>query len=137
MARRTVESWKSSGIRRLLSAPRYQLEGIRHGLRNDPAIRQVSIVVFVLCLLALFLPVARIEKLLLILPLLLVALVEYLNSAIEAVVDRVSPDHHPLSKVAKDYASVAVGIAVVMSLASWAAILLPRVQQLIEGWNGA
>ncbi len=72
-------------------------------------------------------PVDRLEKLLLILPLLLVALVEYLNSAIEAVVDRVSLDDHPLSKVAKDYASVAVGIAVVMSMVSWVFVLGPLV----------
>ena len=52
---------------------------------------------------------------------------EYLNSAIEAVVDRVSLDDHPLSKVAKDYASVAVGIAVVMSMVSWTLVLGPRV----------
>lgn len=108
-----------------MKAGRHQLEGIRYGVENDSAIRQISIVVLTLCVLALFLPVTRLERLLLILPLLLVALVEYLNSAIEAVVDRVSLDNHPLSKIAKDYASVAVAIAVVMSLVSWAVILGP------------
>lgn len=125
MNRSTDDSWKSSGFRRLLNAWRYQSDGIRYGLENDSAIRQVSIVVFALCILALFVPVTRIEKLLLILPLLLVALVEYLNSAIEAVVDRVSLDVHPLSKAAKDYGSVAVAIAVVMSGLSWTMILGP------------
>jgi diacylglycerol kinase (ATP) len=128
----TSAGWKSSGFRRLLNAWRYQFDGIRYGLENDSAIRQVSIVVFALCFLALFVPVTRIEKLLLILPLLLVALVEYLNSAIEAVVDRVSLDSHPLSKVAKDYGSVAVAIAVVMSGVSWAMILGPSVLGLVK-----
>lgn len=126
MNRPATERWKSSGLRRLMNAARFQSDGIRHGLRNDAAIRQVSIVVFVLCVLALFMPVTRLEMLLLILPLLLVALVEYLNSAIEAMVDRVSLEDHPLSKVAKDYASVAVAIAVVMSLVSWGVVLGPR-----------
>jgi diacylglycerol kinase (ATP) len=119
--------WKSSGLRRILKAGRHQLDGVRHAVENDPAIRQVSLVVFILCSVAFFMPVDRLEKLLLILPLLLVALVEYLNSAIEAVVDRVSLDDHPLSKVAKDYASVAVGIAVVMSMVSWVFVLGPLV----------
>lgn len=109
------------------------MEGIRYGLKNDSAIRQVSIAVFALCILALFAPVTRLERLLLILPVLLVALVEYLNSAIEAVVDRVSLDNHPLSKVAKDYASVAVAIAVVMSVVSWAIILGPFVLGFLGG----
>lgn len=135
MNRPTSESWKSSGLRRLMNAARNQLDGIQHGLESDSAIRQVSFVVFALCALALFMPVTRLETLLLILPLLLVALVEYLNSAIEAVVDRVSLDNHPLSKAAKDYASVAVAIAVVMSLVSWVVILGPLVAELIRNAN--
>jgi diacylglycerol kinase (ATP) len=125
--------WKSRGFRRIFKAGRHQFDGVRHAVENDPAIRQVSLVVFILCIVAFFMPVARLEKLLLILPLLLVALVEYLNSAIEAVVDRVSLDDHPLSKVAKDYGSVAVAIAVVMSMVSWTLVLGP----LVTGfwWN--
>ena len=110
----SIGRWKSSGFRRLVNAARHQLDGIKHGLESDSAIRQLSFVVFALCVLALFMPVTKLETLLLILPLLLVALVEYLNSAIEAMVDRVSLDSHPLSK-----------IAVVMSLVSWAVILGP------------
>lgn len=131
MTRPTNESWKSSGLRRIANAGRYQLQGIHHGLKTDSAIRQVSVAVFALCVLAFLLPVTRLERLLLILPVLLVALVEYLNSAIEAVVDRVSLDRHPLSKAAKDYASVAVAIAVVMAMVSWAMILGPLVLEMV------
>lgn len=126
-------SWKHRGFRRLLRAGQHQLQGIRHGLAHDSAIRQVSVAVFIGCGLALVLPVSTVEKLLLILPLLLVALVEYLNSAIEAVVDRVSMESHPLSKIAKDYASVAVAIAVLMSLLSWSLVLGPV---FLMAWRG-
>lgn len=131
MDRPATQTWKSSGFRRLQRAMRHQWDGVRHGFANDSAIRQVSIAVFVLCILALLMPVTRLEMLLLVLPLLLLALVEYLNSAIEAVVDRVSLDDHPLSKIAKDYASVSAGIAVVMSLFSWVIILGPLVLETI------
>lgn len=135
MHRPSNGSWKSSGLPRLRKAARHQLDGMKHGLLHDSAIRQVSIAVFLLCLLAFCMPVTRLETLLLILPLLLVALVEYLNSAIEAVVDRVSLDHHPLSRIAKDYASVAVAIAVGMAVLSWAVILGPLCLRLLGIWQ--
>lgn len=115
--------WKTAGLRRLLNAARHQRDGIRHGLVHDPAIRQVSIACWLFTAVALFMPVGAIEKLLLILPLLLVVILEYVNSAIEAVVDRVSTGIHPLSKIAKDYASVAVALSVLVVAISWGVIL--------------
>lgn len=117
--------WKSSGIRRLVNAARHQLAGIGYGLTKDPAIREVSVACIVFCLVAVFLPVSWLETLLLILPLLLVALMEYVNSAIEAIVDRISLEPHPLSKIAKDYGSVAVGLSVLMAVLSWVVIVGP------------
>jgi diacylglycerol kinase (ATP) len=119
------EKWGSTGLRRLANAARYQIDGMRHGLLHDSAIRQVSAACFVLCVGAIFLPVSKVEKLLLIFSTLLIALVEYLNSALEATVDRISLEAHPLSKNAKDFGSVAVAIAVLMAGLCWLVIAGP------------
>jgi diacylglycerol kinase (ATP) len=113
---------KQGGLRRLVSALGHSCRGLKHGLAHDPAIRQVTIVVGVLAPLSFLLPVGVIEHLILVLSLLLVLLVEFLNSAIEAVVDRISTEHHPLSGHAKDLGSVAVGLAAVMSALCWVVI---------------
>ena len=128
----TTPQWRSSGFRRLLNAVRYQSDGIRHGLLYDSAIRQVSAACILLSCLAVLLPITRIERLILILSLLLIVLVEYINSAIEATVDRISLDSHPLSKQAKDFASVAVAIAAIMSSLCWIMIAGP----LVLAWLG-
>jgi diacylglycerol kinase (ATP) len=77
-------------------------------------------------ILALFLPVSAFQKLALIAVLGLVLLVELLNAAIEAVVDRVSLERHPLSKAAKDLGSAAVALAIAMAAATWAVVLYNR-----------
>ncbi len=74
---------------------------------------------------ALLLPVSRLEKLALIASLVLVLVVELLNSAIEAVVDRVSLDRHSLSKNAKDLGSAAVMLSFVLALGTWGVVLYP------------
>ena len=76
-------------------------------------------------ILALLLPVNRLEKLALIASLVLVLVVELLNSAIEAVVDRVSLDKHSLSKNAKDLGSAAVMLSFVLALVTWGMVLYP------------
>mgnify|MGYP001617740166 CR=1 FL=1 len=77
-------------------------------------------------LIALFLPVSIFEKLIMIAVLVLMLIVELLNSAIEAVVDRVSLERHALSKNAKDYGSDAVLLSFLMALATWSVILFDR-----------
>lgn len=124
--------WKSAGLRRLVNAARYQSDGIRHGLLHDPAIRQVSIACIALSIVAAFMPVSRVERLILVLSSLLIVLIEYINSAIEAVADRVSLDAHPLSKNAKDFGSVAVAIAVLMSGLAWVVIIGPLLLQWLS-----
>ncbi len=76
-------------------------------------------------LVALLLPVARLEKLALVAVLLLVLIVELLNSAIEAVVDRVSLERHALSKNAKDLGSAAVLLSCALAAVTWAVVLYP------------
>ncbi len=121
------DPWRSSGLRRLVRAAGHQASGIRYGLSNDSAIRQVSIAVLLLAPIAVLLPVSRIEHLLLLLSLMFVAVIEYVNSAVEACVNRISLERHPLSRQAKDYASVAVGGAALMCGLCWFVIAGPLV----------
>lgn len=116
---------KTSGFARLAKAARHDYAGISHALRHDPAIREVSFAVLVGVAVAVFLPVGTIEKLLLVVTTLQVVLVEYLNSSIEAVVDRISTEQHPLAGHAKDLASVAVGLAVLVAGICWMVIAGP------------
>ncbi len=75
---------------------------------------------------ALVLPVSSFEKLMMIAVLLLILVVELLNSAIEAVVDRVSLERHTLSKNAKDFGSAAVLLTLIIAVGTWAVILFNR-----------
>ena len=117
--------FKSYGFRRLAMAMKHNWSGITFALKHDPAIREVSIVVFLSVVAAAYVPVSNIERLLLAFSSLLVLLMEVVNSSIEAVVDRISMEHNPLAGHAKDLASVAVGISVLMSLLCWAVIAGP------------
>ncbi len=121
-----VSRFKSkSGLKRIVSALGYSMAGLRAAWRHEHAFRQELVVVVPGIVLALLLPVARLGKMALVAVLLLVRIVELLNSAIEAVVDRVSLDQHPLSKNAKDLGSAAVLLACVLAAATWAVVLYP------------
>lgn len=122
-----VSEFKSkNGLRRVIDAFGYSVDGIKAAWRHEFAFRQ-EIVVFVLAtVLALALPVSAFQKLVLIVVLLVVLLVELLNSAIEAVVDRVSLERHPLSKRAKDLGSAAVAVALLIAALTWGTILFTR-----------
>ena len=78
------------------------------------------------------LPVGTVERLLLVVTTLQVVLVEYLNSSIEAVVDRISTEHHPLAGHAKDLASVAVGLAVLIAGICWIVVTGPLLLAWLE-----
>lgn len=113
------------GIRRIFNACSYSLQGLRTALRSEHAFRQELMLAVPAALVALLLPLPALHKLALIAVLLLVLIVELVNSAIEAVVDRVSLERHPLSKNAKDFGSAAVMIALLLAAATWAVILWP------------
>lgn len=120
-----------TGLRRLLNAFGYSLQGFRAAWQNEAAFREEAMLTIVLTPVALFLPVTGLEKLLLILSLLLLVLVELLNSAVEAVVDRIGPEIHPLSGRAKDLGSAAVLIACLILGLTWLFIAVPAVLGLI------
>ncbi|MDA8258228.1 MAG: diacylglycerol kinase [Betaproteobacteria bacterium] len=113
-----------TGLRRILSAFGYSLSGLRAAYRNEDAFRQECLLAAVLIPVALMLPQPGMAKALMIASVLLVLVVELLNSAVEAAVDRISLDRHRLSKRAKDIGSAAVLIALVNVLATWTLVLI-------------
>lgn len=122
-----VSEFKSkSGLRRIFSAFFYSLDGFRAAWRNEHAFRQELVLVIIGIIVALILPVSAFEKLMMIAVLLQILVVELINSAIEAVVDRVSLERHRLSKNAKDFGSAAVLLTLIMAIATWAVVLINR-----------
>jgi diacylglycerol kinase (ATP) len=122
----TSEFKSKGGLARIGAAFRYSIAGFRHAWRHEHAFRQELMVALPAALLALFLKISAFEKLVLIAMLGLVLLVELINAAIEAVVDRISLERHPLSKAAKDLGSAAVALAITLAAATWAVILYNR-----------
>jgi diacylglycerol kinase (ATP) len=113
-----------TGLRRVYNALGYSVAGMRAAYVNEDAFRQEVHLSIVLIPLALYLPVGAIGRALMIGSILLVLMVELLNSAIEATVDRISLENHPLAKRAKDIGSAAVFFALTNVVAIWACVLL-------------
>src|ERR1019366_1390002 len=125
---RPLNEFKSkSGVKRIFAAFFYSVEGFKSAWQNEHAFRQELILVVFATIVALLLQVSALEKLMLIGVFVLVLIVELLNSAIEAVVDRVSLERNPLSKNAKDFGSAAVFLSLALAGATWAVIVLPLV----------
>ena len=116
----------ASGLRRIVNAYFYSLQGLRAAWVNEAAIRQEAVLFLILAPLALWLGQNGVEQALLIASLLLVIIVELINSAIEAVVDRFGKEHHELSGRAKDIGSAAVFIAMMNVIAVWGLVLYPQ-----------
>lgn len=113
-----------TGLRRILDASGYSLMGLQAAYRGEAAFRQLLLLNVVLLPLACLVDVTRSERLLLMIVPLLSLIVELLNSAIEATVDRISLSIHPLSKQAKDMGSAAQFIALLLIGLTWGMILL-------------
>jgi diacylglycerol kinase (ATP) len=112
---------------------RYSMAGFRYALKNEASIRQELLALAVLTPVSMFLHVGRLEHLILFVSMLLVVMVEFLNSAIEAAVDRISLEKHPLAGQAKDLGSAAVFVSLLIWGACWAAIVGPLVFGAIRG----
>ena len=113
-----------TGFKRLLNAFGYSLAGIKEAHRNEDAFRQEVLLAAFLLPLAFWLEPAAIGRALMIGSVLLLLIVELLNSAIEATVDRISLDDHRLAKRAKDIGSAAVLITIVNLVMVWLLVLL-------------
>jgi len=118
---------RTAGYQRVKTAIGYSFAGFRYAIQYETAIREELLALAVLVPISALLPVTNMEHLVLVLSMMLVVLVEFVNSAIESTVDRISTDRHPLSGRAKDLASGAVFIAVLMSGLCWVVIAGPVV----------
>jgi diacylglycerol kinase (ATP) len=112
------------GWRRLVNAMRYSADGFRAAWRQEDAFRQEVLLAAVMIPVAIVLPVTTVERLLLIGSVCLVLIVELLNTAIEAAIDRHSYEINPLAKTAKDVGSAAVMLALALALLTWLMIVV-------------
>jgi diacylglycerol kinase (ATP) len=113
-----------TGLQRVLNAAGYSWAGLTAAFRHEDAFRQETFLALLLIPLGAYLGETGIERALMIGAVLLVLIVELLNSAVEAAVDRISLEHHDLIKRAKDMGSAAVMIALINVVAVWALVLL-------------
>lgn len=112
-----------TGLTRLWNAFGYSLAGFRAAYKHEDAFRQEVLLAALLIPLALWLPATHMGKALMIGSVLLVLMVELLNSAIEATVDRISLENHDLAKRAKDIGSSAVLVSLINVLVTWGLVL--------------
>lgn len=112
-----------TGLTRVWNAFHYSMAGLGAAYRNEDAFRQEVWLAIVLIPLALSLPAGGVGKALMIASVLLVIIVELINSGLEATVDRISLEHHHLAKRAKDIGSAAVFVALVNVVAVWGLVL--------------
>ena len=108
-----------TGLRRLWNAFGYSFAGFRAAYKHEDAFRQEVLLAFILIPLAFWLPAGILGKALMVSSVLLVIIVELLNSAIEATVDRISLENHDLAKRAKDIGSSAVLVSLINVIVTW------------------
>lgn len=112
-----------TGVARIWNAFLYSVEGLRAAFKHETAFRQEILLAVILIPATLLLPASGAGKALLLASVLLVLIVELINSAIEAVVDRISLEHHPLAKRAKDFGSAAVFLSLINVPLVWVLVL--------------
>jgi len=117
-----------TGIARIWAAFFYSLNGLRHAILNDASFRQEVFVVVIASIALLFLPLSFAWKGLLFFATASLLVVELLNSAIESVVDMVSPEYHLLAKRAKDLGSAAVFVSIVIVAVLWSSAIFIIIQ---------
>jgi len=115
-----------TGLARIVQAFLNSLAGLGDAWRHESAFRQEILLATILVPLACVMPVTGPERALLVGSVLLVLVVELLNSSVEAAIDRISLDRHSLSKRAKDLGSAAVLVTLALLAAVWALVLVPR-----------
>lgn len=114
------------GIVRLLDATRYSMRGFRAAWQHEEGFRIEACLMLLMAPLAAIIAASAVEFALMIISCALVVLAELINSAIEAVVDRIGPDRHPLSGQAKDLGSAAVFVCLMLVLVVWGTIIASR-----------
>ncbi len=118
-----TEREKPQGLVRLMRAFGNSFKGFAGAFREEAAFRQELALAVVVVPLGLWLGHTGVEKALLVAPMLLILIVELLNSAIEAAIDRIGFEHHQLSGLAKDIGSAAVFLSILLLIIVWALVL--------------
>ncbi len=113
-----------TGLRRIWNALGYSMDGFANAFCHESAFRQEVVLAAVLIPLSVYVPTSGVGHAMLVGSILLVILVELLNSAIEATVDRISLENHHLAKRAKDFGSAAVLVSLINTATTWALILV-------------
>ncbi|EPZ9278285.1 TPA: diacylglycerol kinase [Vibrio parahaemolyticus] len=116
----------NTGVKRIIKATGYSIQGLKAAFKHEAAVRQELALLSIAVILACVVDVGMIERILLIGVVVLVLIVELINSAIEAVVDRIGVERHELSGRAKDIGSAAVMVALAFAAFSWLYILANR-----------
>nr|WP_321381937.1 diacylglycerol kinase [uncultured Vibrio sp.] len=116
----------NTGVKRIIKATGYSIQGLKAAFKHEAAVRQELALLSVAVVMACLVDVGIIERILLIGVVVLVLIVELLNSAIEAVVDRISVERHELSGRAKDIGSAAVMVTLTFAAFTWLYILASR-----------
>ncbi|AUW03289.1 MULTISPECIES: diacylglycerol kinase [Vibrio] len=115
---------QNTGLTRILKATGYSVKGLKSAFKSEAAIRQELVLLALFIPIALYLDISKVEQILMIASLVLVFLFELVNSAIEAVVDRIGTEHHELSGKAKDIGSAAVMVSLALAVFTWLYILV-------------
>lgn len=121
-----VDRYKPRGVMRIVRAMGASGRGLAGAFREEAAFRQELALAAAVIPLGLWLGHSGIERALLVAPMLMILIVELINSAIEATVDRISFEHHVLAGLAKDIGSAAVFMSFVLLIAVWLLVLLAR-----------
>lgn len=118
------------GLARAWHAAKNSWCGLVYAFREESAFRQELTLLVLLTPIAFALPISLLEKSLLVSSLVMVLVIELLNSSVEAAIDRISFEHHDLSKRAKDFGSAAVMLALVVAALLWGAVCTPLILSL-------
>ncbi|HAS6382499.1 diacylglycerol kinase [Vibrio vulnificus] len=109
----------NTGIKRIIKATGYSIQGLKAAFKHEAAVRQEFALLVVAIVLATWFDVSMLERITLLAVVVLVLIVELMNSAVEAVVDRIGVEHHELSGRAKDIGSAAVLVALIFAGFTW------------------
>ena len=121
---------KNKGIKRVFKAFFYSLEGLASSMKHEAAFRQEALLAVILIPASFLLHVPIAQHLVLVASVILVLIVELINSSIEAVVDDISLRNRPLAKRAKDMGSAAVLLSLINCLVCWASVITLNWSQL-------
>ena len=124
---------KKTGPARLWAAFLNSLNGLRFAVKNEEAFRQEMVLYILLLVLLFFLPISVLFKTVLLVVNTIVLLIELINSAIEAIVDMVSPEYNELAKRAKDLGSAAVLVTLVLATVLWGLAVYSIFMNMLSG----